>query len=306
MENSDKGEGSGSGGNVPEGPEDEENAVFRQRRSSQYIDNENFPIAERVMEGMVESSGSGEGVEEAEDAPKADAVREGMENSDKGEGSGSGGNVPEGPEDEENAVFRQRRSSQYIDNENFPIAERVMEGMVESSGSGEGVAEAEDAPKADAVREGSGSGGDVGPEDEENAVFRQRRSNQYIKQTESKLLDMINKEESLNEKAMAELDNAYMPMADAVKEGMDTDDEGEGEDESEEILKNITEEESEDESEDSDSDSEDDGEGVDDEPKADAVREGMENSDKGEADDEASGSGSDIGPDNEANAGRRE
>merc|ERR1719295_1361924 len=108
-------EGSGSG----DGPEIEENAVFRHRRSSQYINNENFPIAERVMEGMVESSGSG--VDEPEDAPKADAVRE---------GSGSG----DGPEIEETAVFRHRRSSQYINNENFPIAERVMEGMVESSG----------------------------------------------------------------------------------------------------------------------------------------------------------------------------
>merc|ERR1711951_88186 len=98
----------------------------------------------------VESSGSGEGVAEAEDAPKADAVRE---------GSGS----VDGPEIEENAVFRHRRSSQYIDNENFPIAERVMEGMVDSSGSG--VDEPEDAPKADAVREGSGSGD--GPEIEE-------------------------------------------------------------------------------------------------------------------------------------------
>merc|ERR1719312_2033977 len=134
-------EGSGSG----DGPEIDENAVFRHRRSSQYINNENFPIAERVMEGMVESSGSGEGVEEKEwkYILKADAVRE---------GSGSG----DGPEIDENAVFRHRRSSQYINNENFPIAERVMEGMVESSGSGEGVEEKEwkNILKADAVREG--------------------------------------------------------------------------------------------------------------------------------------------------------
>merc|ERR550517_2006093 len=84
-----------------------------------------------------------------------------------------------------------------------------------------------DLPTAERVMEGeesSGASGDKGEDDVDddpnNAVQRQRRSNendQYLKQTESELFDLIDNEETLNNKAMAELEDTAEPMADAVK-----------------------------------------------------------------------------------------
>merc|ERR1711962_1799232 len=133
-----------------------------------------------------------------------------------------------------------------LEKENFPTADRVMEGD-ESSGDPpeDEVTDSEEQPPADAVRdrmdqglqdlptadrvmegeESSGASGDKGADDVDdepnNAVQRQRRSNennQYLKQTESELFDLIDNEETLNNKAMAELEDTAEPMADAVKD----------------------------------------------------------------------------------------
>merc|ERR1719312_1606874 len=119
------------------------------------------------------------------------------------------------------------------------------------------------------------------------------------KQVESELLDLIDKEELLNKKAMAELEDTAVPMADAVKEGAETEDEsiegGSPEDTSDnvsdgKITSDITLEKSMEGPEDSSMDESK-------EPKADAVKEGMEKSDKGEG----SGSGDDFEPGDEEN-----
>jgi len=133
-----------------------------------------------------------------------------------------------------------------LEKENFPTADRVMEGD-ESSGDPpeDEVTDSGEQPPADAVRdrmdqglrdlptadrvmegeESSGASGDKGADDVDdepnNAVQRQRRSNennQYLKQTESELFDLIDNEETLNNKAMAELEDTAEPMADAVKD----------------------------------------------------------------------------------------
>jgi len=133
-----------------------------------------------------------------------------------------------------------------IEKENFPTADRVME-EDESSGDPpeDEVTDSGEQPPADAVRdrmdqglrylpnagrvmegeESSGASGDKGEDDADddpnNAVQRQRRSNendQYLKQTESELFDLTDNEETLNNKAMAELEDTAEPMADAVKD----------------------------------------------------------------------------------------
>merc|ERR1719334_1273521 len=146
------------------------------------LKNENFPTADRVTEEDESSGDLPEGeVTDSGEEPPADAVKDRIDNGLR----------------------------------DFPNTEAVMEG--DEAVDGDDVADNNEEVSGD----DGGDDADVEEDEPDNAVHRQRRSNendQSIKQAEGQLLDTIDKEESLNEKAMAELEDMAEPMADAVKD----------------------------------------------------------------------------------------